>query len=75
MKHSAVSCWIVAILVACLPWPGVSSEQAPTLRVATFRCDVTPAANGRFIGGWAQPLTKPASRLERPGDRLGSRAA
>ncbi|MCY2987416.1 MAG: hypothetical protein NTY19_06065 [Planctomycetota bacterium] len=58
MKRSSVRCWIAAISIACFPWQGVGSENAPTLRVATFRCDVTPPVDGRFLGGWGQPLTK-----------------
>lgn len=35
---------------------------AAVVRVATFRCDVTPPLAGTFFGGWDQPLT----RLEDP---------
>lgn len=38
--------------VAC---PAVSAEQAPPLRVATFRCDVTPPLGGHPII-WVKPL-------------------
>jgi hypothetical protein len=30
----------------------------PAVRVATFRCDVTPPLGAKFYGGWDQPLTK-----------------
>jgi hypothetical protein len=32
--------------------------QAATVRLATFRCDLTPPLEGKFYGGWDQPLTK-----------------
>jgi hypothetical protein len=58
MKRWALCCWLAGTLVCVLAGPGVSGEKSPTLRVATFRCDVTPPVDGRFRGGWAQPLTK-----------------
>ena len=34
------------------------ADQPAAVRVATFRCDVTPPLEGKFYGGWDQPLTK-----------------
>lgn len=38
---------------------GVAVAEDPSgLRVATFRCDITPPVDGQFRGGWGQPLTR-----------------
>lgn len=58
MKRWTMLWGIVAIGFAWLSEPSPAADNRPALRVATFRCDVTPPASGRFIGGWAQPLTK-----------------
>ena len=34
------------------------ADQPSSVRVAVFRCDVTPPLEGKFYGGWDQPLTK-----------------
>jgi len=52
-----IGCFWLAAVVSC-PGMGKCGEKRPVLRVATFRCDVTPPADGRFRGGWSQPLTK-----------------
>jgi len=58
MKRWTVLCWIVALLAASCSETGVSGERTSALRVATFRCDVTPPLDGSFRGGWEQPLTR-----------------
>jgi len=58
MRRWTVWCWIVALLAASFSETGVSGEKGRGLRVATFRCDVTPPVDGNFRGGWAQPLTR-----------------
>ncbi len=58
MRRSIVLCWIVTLLAALASPPAMSGEKSPGLRVATFRCDVTPPVDGSYRGGWAQPLTK-----------------
>jgi hypothetical protein len=51
------------VLVAVLHCSGSrAAPQAATVKLATFRCDMTPPLEGRFFGGWGQPLT----RLEDP---------
>ena len=48
-----------ALLFCTSPTPAAESG---TVRLATFRCDATPPLEGKFYGGWGQPLT----RLEDP---------
>ncbi|NUQ64585.1 MAG: hypothetical protein HUU20_19130 [Pirellulales bacterium] len=48
---AAISCMVPTVLLA-------DGSPVPTVRLATFRCDVTPPLGGRFAGGWMQPLTK-----------------
>jgi len=53
-------CVCVAI-VLCVGDRVLAAEkpsEAPAVRLSTFRCDVTPPLEGRFYGGWAQPLDK-----------------
>ncbi len=58
MKRWTVCLWFLAFVACWLPVLSVAAEKPALLRVATFRCDVTPPLDGRFRGGWAQPLTK-----------------
>lgn len=56
----AVTCLILAAVLHSNCWTPAAEPAA--VRVATFRCDVTPPLGGKFFGGWDQPLT----RLEDP---------
>ncbi len=47
-----------AVAVVALSGAWAFAEEAGVVRVATFRCDVTPPLKGEFYGGWDQPLTK-----------------
>ena len=53
--------WVLFFLLAAAvvfsARAGTCDDKPRVLRVATFRCDVTPPADGQFRGGWAQPLT------------------
>jgi len=49
---------LLFVLIGLASIPSQAEEkQASPLRLATFRCDVTPPLEGRFQGGWMQPLT------------------
>ncbi len=55
--RSLLSALLLMMAVALLgDVPGVCG-QAATVRLATFRCDATPPLEGKFYGGWDQPLT------------------
>jgi hypothetical protein len=58
MRSSILGGWLGAAVISCAATMALGGEQTPVLRVATFRCDVTPPVNGSLRGGWAQPLTK-----------------
>jgi hypothetical protein len=50
---------LFAVLAWVCPVESPAQEKAaPGPRLAAFRCDVTPPLEGRFYGGWMQPLTK-----------------
>ena len=57
MKNRMICCWLGVAMVFGLPRYGGAAEEAAVLKVATFRCDVTPPLDGSFRGGWTQPLT------------------
>jgi hypothetical protein len=57
MVRSIVKAFVLIVAVQSVGSPTVAQEAA-AVRVATFRCDVTPALAGKFFGGWGQPLTK-----------------
>ncbi|MHB0958345.1 MAG: hypothetical protein ACYC0X_17690 [Pirellulaceae bacterium] len=40
-----------------------TGESAAAVRLATFRCDVTPVLDGSFYGGWMQPLVSQEAPL------------
>ena len=63
------------MIACCLPSVAQCDERSPGLRVATFRCDVTPPVDGSFRGGWAQPLTKLVDPLWAKGIVLDDGAA
>lgn len=58
MRRWTVLCWLAALLAAWFSETGVRGERGSALRIATFRCDVTPPVDGSYRGGWEQPLTK-----------------
>lgn len=58
MRRRTVLCWLAALLAAWFSETGVRGERGSALRIATFRCDVTPPVDGSYRGGWEQPLTK-----------------
>jgi len=50
---------LMAALLGLVPLASHADDStASNVRLATFRCDVTPPLEGRFAGGWMQPLTK-----------------
>ncbi len=53
-RFYAVAC-VVGMIGVGLPEAAAGEPQA-LLRVATFRCDVTPVLDGSYCGGWVQPL-------------------
>ena len=57
MVRSIVKAFVLIAAVQFVGLPAVA-EEAAVVRVATFRCDVTPPLAGKFFGGWDQPLTK-----------------
>jgi hypothetical protein len=75
MKHGIVCYWLAGIVACFYSISAVAGEQSATLRIATFRCDVTPPVDGSFRGGWAQPLTKLVDPLWAKGIVLDDGAA
>ena len=60
MRVSQIVAMSLLVLTAALHLAGSQTlgEEAAVVRLATFRCDVTPPLKGKFFGGWDQPLTK-----------------
>lgn len=48
----------LAVIVGLYPFASPADDAKSAVRLATFRCDVTPPLEGHFVGGWMQPLTK-----------------
>lgn len=67
---------ISQVVAACvLLLAGAACQAGAAVRVATFRCDLTPPLGARFYGGWDQPLTKLEDPLWAKGIVLEDQAA
>lgn len=59
----SLGCWLLVLVTWFGTHGSMQAADVTGLRVATFRCDVTPPVDGRFRGGWGQPLTRLADPL------------